>query len=622
MSRERTGFVKKMVLLLSATAACSTGDNRTTSVRIAAVTGGGAAATAAVVAPTTVTLAAPNGLSVIGPVLESANSVNVGAGVNVVSGTVVAMGSGGVSTQPGALLNDVWSEGRATLADRTNVRGTLFASAVSLGNGVIIHARNANPTFNPPSTLSWTVTYPSGTPTDVTVNSNQTSTLKPGLWGAVTVNSQGTLNLSAGTYFLSALTVNAGTTVSLDQTNGAVIIYVTGNLVLNGALSVKGGGQPDLLIGYLSGNALNLNGPFVGAVVAPFATLTFNGGSYTGFFAAANVVVQANARITYQAPNAIATAVLGGGANSGGGSPLQVCANLIVPPSNLTGIQQNDAYQAAIARFCSMPGTPQCITTLVGRANADYTAAALQVASQTMTPAQYLALSRDRTRKLFADRQNVALGNALCAGPDSDGDWIIDANDKCPNTPDLTATDDNGCPTALPPGPSPADVQQVLNGLDMAVNPLCNGAPPPAQMAGAAFFQTANPGLGNFIVSSRVTNQPAGCPVWYSFQVRELAAPGVPVGAPMSVVFQDSEATSPVGDLAGEPAVPPTMIQFLARPTDPGTRGVLGGIPETSFGISFRVQAVNGNGVRGPWSEWKIPTEVDCLQLGVVCGHR
>jgi hypothetical protein len=95
MSRERTGFVKKMVLLLSATAACSTGDNRTTSVRIAAVTGGGAAATAAVVAPTTVTLAAPNGLSVIGPVLESANSVNVGAGVNVVSGTVVAMGSGG-----------------------------------------------------------------------------------------------------------------------------------------------------------------------------------------------------------------------------------------------------------------------------------------------------------------------------------------------------------------------------------------------------------------------------------------------------------------------------------------------------------------------------------------------
>jgi hypothetical protein len=408
-------------------------------------------------------------------------------------------------------------------------------------------------------------------------------------------------------------------------------------LSLNGALSVKGGGQPDLLIGYLSQNALNLNGPFAGAIVAPSATLTFNGGSYAGFFEAANIVVQANAQITYQMPNVIATAALGGngsgtgggaGADGGatggstGGSPLQTCANLIVPSSNLTGIQQNDAYQAAIARFCTMPGSPSCVTTLVGRANSDYAAAALQLASQTITPAQYLALSRDRTRKLFADQANLALANALCAGPDSDGDWIVDANDKCPGTLDLTATDDSGCPTRLPAAPSAASVQQVLNNWNMLVNPLCSGAPPPAQMAGAAFFQTANPGLGNFIVSSRVTNQPAGCPVWYSFQVRELAAPGLPVGAPMSVVFKESEAVSPVGELASEPTVPPTMIQFLARPTDPGTRGILGGIPNTSLGISYRVQVVNGNGVRGPWSEWKTPTEVDCLQLGVVCGHR
>src|SRR5262249_36179628 len=68
------------------------------------------------VSPVTVTLAAPNPLSPVAPVLEASNSIQIGS-VASISGTVVAMGSasGGVNAGPEvalqetATLDDVWS---------------------------------------------------------------------------------------------------------------------------------------------------------------------------------------------------------------------------------------------------------------------------------------------------------------------------------------------------------------------------------------------------------------------------------------------------------------------------------------------------------------------------------
>jgi hypothetical protein len=307
-------------------------------------------------------------------------------------------------------------------------------------------------------------------------------------------------------------------------------------------------------------------------------------------------------------------------ANTPPASP-ESCAKLLQPRNDLSGTAQNQAYQADIARYCSMPGTSTCITKLVGRANADSYANSVRLLGNTETPAQYISVQRDRYRKLQAAEKNPAVASALCAGPDSDGDWVVDANDKCANTPSLTATDDNGCPTPLPPGPSSADVQTVLKHLNLAINPLCNGSPPPPQTAGVAIYQTFHPNNGLYIVSSAVLNQQPGCPVWYNFEVQEMSASG-PVGSLLHVVFKDTEAMNPVGGLSGEPNVPTKLVQFHASPTDPGTRGTLGGIPLTNVGVTFRVQAVNGQGQRGPWSEWKTPTDADCRALGVVCGHR
>lgn len=77
----------------------------------------------------------------------------------------------------------------------------------------------------------------------------------------------------------------------------------------------------------------------------------------------------------------------------------------------------------------------------------------------------------------------------LCAKADSDGDWVPDYKDRCPNTPELTATDDTGCPlAALPPAPSAEDVARVLEKMGMLSNPLCRDAPVPTRLPAGAFY--------------------------------------------------------------------------------------------------------------------------------------
>jgi hypothetical protein len=573
------------------------------------------AASSQALTSTTITLQEPKDMPILAPVITGSSGVSV-SGSGVVTGTTVAMGTSGINVEPDGVLSDVWSRGRATLKDRVKLNGMLHASLTTLGSGVVITGGTDHaPVFDPPASLSWTVTYPTGSGPSYTMNSGQTRTLAPGLYGSLLLNSGGKLNLSSGTYYVTSLDMEAASTLTLDQTNGPVIIYEATTLILRGAINTTSGDSPDLLLGYLGTSPIYVESVFSGAIIAPSAALTLRRvtGTHTGYFYAASVSSVDGAKVQYRAPLAIAVAA---------NPDLEDCPQLIIQSSNLTGRALDANYQALLARYCTMPGTSQCMTNLVGRANADYTAAAKQVVAAVLSPAQYLALSRDRTRKMHAAESNSAQANALCTQQDSDGDWVVDSKDKCPNTPDLSATDDDGCPiTTLPQAPSGDDVRKLLNNWGMMFNPLCVDAPPPPEAAGAAVFQTATPGNGTFIVAQRVTNQPAGCPTWYLFQIREMPWQGQ-AQQPYVVAFQDSEAIAPVGGLAQLPNVPPSLIQFNAKPGDPGERSRLGSIPLEPSGINFRVQAINGNGQRGPWSQWKVPSQADCRALGVVCGTR
>src|SRR4051794_15690298 len=112
--------------------------------------------------PVNVTITTPSPVSPLAPVLGGSNSVSLGARAQVVSGMTVAMGSGGLQTQPDALLNETWSRGTAALNDRVAVRGTLHARARTNGSSVSVTTWDQNPALDPVQTLTWQVNYPSG----------------------------------------------------------------------------------------------------------------------------------------------------------------------------------------------------------------------------------------------------------------------------------------------------------------------------------------------------------------------------------------------------------------------------------------------------------------------------
>jgi hypothetical protein len=563
----------------------------------------------------TITLQTPKDVPVLSPVVIGAQAVTLSASAKI-TGTTVAMGSAGLTAEPDIKANDIWSRGLATLKDRDNITGVVHAASVSRGSNVIISGGiDSAPVFDPPAKLTWNVAYPTGTASNIAINSGVTQTLAPGLYGTVTVNSGGTLNLSSGTYYLTTFGVEAAGKVNLDQANGPVIIYETSSLILRGPIVAKDGSPPDLLLAHLGTAPVYVEAVFNGAIIAPNSALSLRrvNGTHTGYFYGKTVANLDGAVVQYRSPAVIAQAA---------GLDVEECARQIVPPPGLTGRALQTAYQTLLTKYCTMPNTSTGMTTLVGRANADYSDAAKQYIAKVRSAASYLALSRDRNRKYHAAESDPAKMTELTTQPDDDMDWVVNSKDRCPNTPDLTATDDNGCPlTTLPQVPDDAAIRAVLATFGVMFNPRCVDAAPPAEAAGAAIFQSANPGNGLFIVATRVTNQPAGCPIWYMFQIREMPATGQALH-PYLVSFKDSEQVLPIGGLSQLPNVPDYLIQFNAKTTDPTTRARLAQIPVKPLGVNFRVQAVNGNGQRGPWSEWKIPSQLDCVALGVVCGVR
>jgi hypothetical protein len=93
---------------------------------------------------------------------------------------------------------------------------------------------------------------------------------------------------------------------------------------------------------------------------------------------------------------------------------LTTCAESVLIREELRGKERELAYQVDIGSYCGAPGVSACTNRLIARANLDYTAAATQVLAKRMTPAQYLALSRDRTRKLHAAEDDGRRAFALC----------------------------------------------------------------------------------------------------------------------------------------------------------------------------------------------------------------
>jgi hypothetical protein len=255
-------------------------------------------------------------------------------------------------------------------------------------------------------------------------------------------------------------------------------------------------------------------------------------------------------------------------------------------------------FQAAIAA-CS--GADAGMAAFSGAANVDYARFGRAMLSNNMPTNLYLALVRDRTRKMRLANGDGSWGQAFLLG-DADGDLVPNSKDNCAGTPDLTPTDDQGCPVAgpLPPAPSAESVKKAKSGLGILTSPACDGAPvPETPVPLDANYDT--PALNTYTIAvTKVTNQPAGCIVYYELQFR-FWFPNSPTYVErdgLELLFRNSENS----DITAH-TVPRDTFRVIA--TDIGSRKRLLDLARYYDGRGFRVRAVNGNGLTSPWSEEK-----------------
>lgn len=561
----------------------------------------------------------PAGMPAVNVALAATSAMTIGSGVQVVSGAsgpgvIANLGSGGIDIEPDAQVMDVHSGSLVALRDRVHVNGTVFAPAVTQGSNVLLTGGVVSgASVTPAEAIRWTVVYPSATAQAVDLEPGQTSTLTPGRYTTVRVASRATLTLNSGAYYVDSLQLEPQSSLLLQQDSGPIVINATTVLQLRGQLAAVGGGHPDLLLVEVGSSDVFVETPFDGAIVAPNASVTLRSVTpgHTGFFYGQHVTVDPR---TIIAPRPALPLLVAGGVD------IADCARAVPLRADLTGRAQEIAYQEDVTRYCSMQGEDGCIASLYGLANADQYAAATQLATQVATPSAYLAISRDRRRKLFAAETNVATAVALCTGHDADGDWIPDPIDQCPNTPDLTPTDDRGCPlptSAFPAAPSATDVASVLSTMGVLYSPNCQNAPLPPLLTAGAFYYPGIPDRGSYILAERIPNQPTNCIAWYDFQVEELASSTGRIATMYHALFLQTEETQNLVG-TGSP-VPPGYIQFNPLPSSTGAKHGLA----TAGGrarVRFRVRGVNVNGQRGPWSPWKLTDNHDCLLLGFQCG--
>jgi hypothetical protein len=563
----------------------------------------------------TVIFHTPAGLDPGGVVLGAEGAIELLPGARVFRdngepGVLSNLGSNGVRLHPLALAGLVRSSSLVTLLPQAHLIGGIGAPAVSIAPGAVVDGVvDTTPVLTPIQRWSFPVTFPPAPPGDVIVQPGASIDLAPGRFRSIVVQPNATLVAHSGAYFLDRLTLFPGARVELRQTGGPTRLFVVAAPQLSATWTFNPA-YHGLALVQTGAGSLRVASPFRGVILAASAHLDLvdHGGTHRGSFFARSIRVGAGVSVVYEPANPIVDLI------TPPDGDLQRCAEMIRPRDDLSGVAREIAYQADIARYCSMAGTDDCTAELAARVNVESFLAAGRLIGEAITPAQYLALMRNLTHKRGSWESGAAIAFALCAGLDGDRDWVPDADDHCPGTPDMTPTDPHGCtdPT-LPPAPSVADVRLAFQTKGFLFNQACIHAPVLPKIPAGAFYRPAQLEKGSYIFSGRVMNQPEGCPVWYFFDIEE-SKPGQPVRTYM-VAFADFEAYS---SMVGLPApVPNGFIQFNPLPTDAGSRGLLGSAGGRT--IRFRVKAMNGGGFTGGWSEWKITSNDDCTALGFSC---
>lgn len=196
----------------------------------------------------------------------------------------------------------VFSGGSGSFGDRDRIAGnTYYNGSFHTGNGVVAGPITLAPTltFGPVPTMAVT---PGST--DINFWSGTTTTLPPGSYGNLTGN--GTLKLTAGTYQFKSVTIYAGATLLMDNTNGPVNILSNGNMTLDNfkdsiyVMPTAADLQSRAVAWYTNGN-LNIyagNQKILGYFTVPNGNAVIASRPLQGYLHAKNVTVYAGTSLT------------------------------------------------------------------------------------------------------------------------------------------------------------------------------------------------------------------------------------------------------------------------------------------------------------------------------------
>ena len=542
------------------------------------------------------TVGIPKGLGVQGARFVAQSGITLADRVRVINtgnspGTIANNGSPEVNIGADARTGDVWSLPRVVLRDRAQVQGTVRSPAgVVLGSGASVTGqviRDAE--LLPLEIRSWFVSPPKTFQNGFTLLPDKTANLAPGAYNTITVHSRSTLTLSSGTYYVKTVAIEPQATLRLNQANGPVFIYVQDSITHRGSITTTTNALPNLLIGYSGTTPFHVEGHLHATVVAPNAQVSLRStapAQYSGSFFAKQLDAQPGVVITLY-PSLLPTV---------GGTDRQDCASKIQPNPALPEPLRTIQAQLDLLTTCAAPGIPDCAAKMTAVANADRRAAAQQYLAKTIGTSQHLAIVRDRTRKLHRARKNPTIEAAYCNGRDPDGDLIPEPQDQCPNTPPLTPTNDVGCPNGnAPPAPPRVLVDAILDRMGVLYDKPCEGAPAPTTPLPVLMCGLSD---AKALVVSRVTNQPAGCAVYYEIQI---ATDQLNPAEPRSfyLAYSTAEELLPSPDIAGAEQGP-----FFRQRVTAGTDRGRWARADNSNGltVTMSARATNGNGLQSSWS--------------------
>jgi hypothetical protein len=241
---------------------------------------------------------------------------------------------------------------------------------------------------------------------------------------------------------------------------------------------------------------------------------------------------------------------------------------------------------------CASPAVDSVTAVFMGQMNFDYFRLATLLVNQTIGSGEYELRLRDRARKRGLARTSPGFLAEWMAG-DADGDFVPDTRDQCPGTADLESTDNRGCSSSYRPpgyGPDPL-VHDILDKMGVMRSPGCDGAPHTAMPTPLSMTFVAGGEL--HIVVSRPPNQPAGCEVFYEISADSPGwAPSQGRHYYSHVVLRDSESVG----------TDPDRVEFHLDWNSVGERLILMQHFVTSFHTTWRVRAVNGNGLASDYS--------------------